>query len=629
MKCFQSVFFCVLLVFGVSGKVAAKMPPCSGPAAISGPDTICAEGITTLSDNTSGGIWSSSNTLVATIGSVNGTVTGVSGGTAIISYALAGGCYATQQIYVKPILPISGSMQICVGSTGQFSDLSAGGTWSSGNTAVATMNPVTGAEDGIASVTAVIFYTIANGCSVKVQATVNPLPANNYVFGGGDFCAGTSGATIGLDGSDTGINYILYNNTAYVDSQYGNGSALFYGPYTTAGTYQIYGINITTGCLNRMSGEAIIGVIPDNIPFVSISTAVGDTVCIAASTTFTATPVDAGPSPTYQWYVNYVSVGTGDTYNYMPLNGDVVTVVISSDAVCAIPGTASSSMTMTTIPSVLPSVSISIVPGDTVCEHVPVTIVPSPVYGGPSPMYKWVKNGIVAATGPVFNYLPVSGDNIFCSIYSDYECLIADSAYSNNVNVVVVPLLIPTVTVTARPGDTLREGQKDTLIAKVVNGGTSLFYQWEINSIAIPGATQDTFVSNSFSGIDTVICVVSSDSFCGGEPVIAYVVIRDTDTVVTHAGIPKLSFSGCGISILPNPNRGVFTVNGMFAATTKEVTIEIMDIMGQMVYKRIVPVQDGNLNERITFGEGMANGVYLIHFSADGMSGFSKVMLSR
>ena len=622
MKCLQIAVLCFLVVFGFSGEASGKIPPCSTPAVINGPDTLCAGTTITVSDITTGGTWSSSNTLIATIGSLNGMIAGVSGGTATITYMVAGGCD------VKPILPINGTMQICVGSSGMFSDLSVGGTWTSSNTTVATINSSTGAEDGIASGSSMITYTIPNGCSMRVLATVNPLPVNNYVFGGGYFCAGTPGATIGLDGSDTGINYLLYNGTTLVDSQYGNGNALYYGPYATAGTYQIYGVNIVTGCLNRMSGEAIIGVIPDNVPFVSISTAVGDTVCIAASTTFTATPVNAGGSPTFQWYVNYASVGTGNTYNYTPLNGDVVQVVVYSDAVCAIPSTATGTMTMTTIPSVWPSVSISVVPGDTVCEYVPVTIVPSPVYGGPSPIYKWTKNGIVSATGPVYHYLPVSGDNIFCSIYSDYECLIADSAYSNNVNVTVVPLLIPTVTVTAQPGDTLQEGQKDTLIAHVVNGGTLLSYQWEINGVAVPGATLDTFISSSFSGIDTVTCVVSSASFCGGEPVSAFVVIRDTDTV-SHVGIAMVRLSPGGLSVLPNPNKGVFTVNGMFASTTNEVSIEIMDIMGQTVYKRIYPVQNGSLKTQIELREEVANGVYVIHFSADGISGFSKVVLNR
>ena len=598
-------------------------------AGISGPDTVCEASSITLNNTTSGGNWSSSNSIVAVVDSTSGIITGVSGGVVIISYTLPSGCFVTKWIVVNPISQITGSAAICVGVTGLFSDLSTGGTWNSSNTTVATINESTGSSQAIAPGETMITYTIPNGCSRRVLLTVNPLPPNYYVFGGGDYCAGTSGATIGLNGSDTGINYSLYDGTAFVDSLHGTGSSLFYGPYTAAGTYQIYGVNIATGCSNRMSGIATIGVIPDNVPSVSITTGVGDTVCVLANTTFTALPVDAGASPYYQWYVNSASMGTGVTYSYVPANGDVVSVVIFSDAVCAIPSTATSAMTMTTIPRVSPSISLSVTPADTVCEYVPATIIPAPVYGGPTPTYRWIKNGYTAAIGPVYTYVPANGDNILCSMYSSYECLITDSVYStNNINMTVVPLLIPTVTVTAHPGDTITQGNSDTLVAKVVNGGTSLAYQWEINGIAVPGATNDTFTSSNFSGIDTVACVVTSTSFCGGEPAIAYIVIRDTDTV-SHLGIEMFSSSGEEVRIVPNPNKGVFTINDTFISVANEATVEIADVLGQMVYRRVIPLQKGKLNAQIDMDEQLVNGVYLIRITANGAGVFSRVTLTR
>ena len=52
------------------------------------------------------------------------------------------------------------------------------------------------------------------------------------------------------------------------------------------------------------------------------------------SVTFTVTPVDSGTNPAYQWYVNNVAVGNSKctfTSNSL-VNGDVVTVVLTSDA---------------------------------------------------------------------------------------------------------------------------------------------------------------------------------------------------------------------------------------------------------------------------------------------------------
>ena len=71
------------------------------PDAITGSTSICSGSVTTLSNTTPGGIWSSSNPLVATITSL-GAVTGVSAGTSVISYTVAG-CAATVTITVNPV----------------------------------------------------------------------------------------------------------------------------------------------------------------------------------------------------------------------------------------------------------------------------------------------------------------------------------------------------------------------------------------------------------------------------------------------------------------------------------------------------------------------------------------------
>ena len=80
---------------------------------------------------------------------------------------------------------------------------------------------------------------------------------------------------------------------------------------------------------------------------------------------------------------------------------------------------------------------------------------------------------------------------------------------------------------------------------------------------------------------------------------------------------------------MPNPNKGVFTINGTFISDANAATVEIIDILGQMVYKRVIPLQKGKLNAQIDMDELLVNGVYLIHITANGTSVFSRLTLDR
>lgn len=58
-------------------------------------------------------------------------------------------------------------------------------------------------------------------------------------------------------------------------------------------------------------------------------------VCPGISVTLTATPINGGTSPVYQWKVNNSAVGTNlNTYIYTPVNLDVVTCTLTSNATC-------------------------------------------------------------------------------------------------------------------------------------------------------------------------------------------------------------------------------------------------------------------------------------------------------
>jgi hypothetical protein len=75
-----------------------------------------------------------------------------------------------------------------------------------------------------------------------------------------------------------------------------------------------------------------------------------NTICAGTSVTFTATPTNGGTIPSYQWKLNGNNVGTDQaTYTTSTLaNGDVVTVVLTSNSPCATGNPATSNPIATT-----------------------------------------------------------------------------------------------------------------------------------------------------------------------------------------------------------------------------------------------------------------------------------------
>jgi PKD repeat protein/uncharacterized protein YjdB len=202
------------------------------PAVISGPVNVCV-GYAILSDLTTGGIWSSGNTTVATIDGGTGLVNGITVGTSAITYTLATGCIATGLININPLpARITGDTTICQAQTTTLSDIAGGGTWSSGNTTIALIGAGSGVLSGIAGGTTAITYTLSTGCNTAITVSVTPLVAAisgtpavckglttklSDATPGGTWSSGNStvagvDATGLVNGSITGITIITYQS---------------------------------------------------------------------------------------------------------------------------------------------------------------------------------------------------------------------------------------------------------------------------------------------------------------------------------------------------------------------------------------------------------------------------------
>lgn len=96
------------------------------------------------------------------------------------------------------------------------------------------------------------------------------LPSPFILSGTGSYCAGGSGVTFTLSGSETGVNYQLYlSSTAASSVMSGTGSSITFNNVTVDGAYRVVATSTSTNCNSYMSASAVVTVNPLWLGFTS------------------------------------------------------------------------------------------------------------------------------------------------------------------------------------------------------------------------------------------------------------------------------------------------------------------------------------------------------------------------
>lgn len=591
------------------------------PAAITGLGNLCTGRTHVYYSGTPGGLWTSSNTTIATAAATSGVVTGIHAGTVTLSYMLPTGCAIGRVITIDASpSAIAGGDALCQGSAFTYANDTPGGVWASDN--VLSL-PLSSTGDVVAGVpgTAAITYTLPNGCLSSKVVTVNVVPAVFPVIGGGNYCSGGSGVAVGVLGSQVGVVYNLYNGSSLTASVAGTGTSVSYGSVTAGGVYTVQGKISATGCASEMLGSAVVSVLPAVVPLVTISGGTTTSVCEGSVVSYSATPTNGGASPTYTWTVNGVFSGIGDTYSYMPSGGDVVKVAMTSTAVCRIWDVAEARDTAVVIPAVVPFVTSIVLPNDTVCPHTAVTYYAGSSGGGTAPTYTWMVNGSAAGVGMSFTTTPSDGDLVSCVMTSNATCRTADSDNSNLIAMSVIAELHPLVSVSASPGAVINSGTTVTFTAIATGAGIAPKYQWYRNNSSISGATQMTFTTSSLDDRDSISCTVTGTTECATYTGSG----AKTMTVISPNGFVEKNAVDATLLVMPNPNNGTFVLK---AAGLSAAQISIADALGRQVYTKSA---DGSTADEVTIqldGNTPA-GIYIISVAGDALKVTTKVIITR
>lgn len=114
--------------------------------------------------------------------------------------------------------------------------------------------------------------SLPTACQATMAGTVtiatNPNPTVFDVVGGGVFCAGTTGAVIGLTGSEVGVTYELRHEGITTGITLpGDGNPLGFPAQTTTGQYTVWGYNTASGIWLQMYGIAVVTQNPQPVAY--------------------------------------------------------------------------------------------------------------------------------------------------------------------------------------------------------------------------------------------------------------------------------------------------------------------------------------------------------------------------
>ena len=331
----------------VTKQIQVGIPPLQS---IIGNTVFCIHHNDTLTNSTIGGVWSSSNTAVATINSSTGILAGIDSGNTNIKYVVSfNGCSDSISLPIKVNAPIitqiTGNNVVCQNHTVQLSNTSTGGTWISLNTSVANVSSTGIITTGIAGSDSIKYILpISNGCidSVYKVVTVNPAPKIGAINGPSSDCFGVpatfTDTTAGGKWTSSDTSIIKINAAGIVQ-------------YFKPGTVTIkYIVTNAFGCIDSVFTNFTVNPIPIVNPIVG-----QNAICTGNSTILTTTSIGGvwsssdntvatvsggsingvkGGSVVIKYTI--VSAGCSDsaTYNVSVVDFPVVKPIVGDSVIC-------------------------------------------------------------------------------------------------------------------------------------------------------------------------------------------------------------------------------------------------------------------------------------------------------
>jgi gliding motility-associated-like protein len=391
----------------------------------------------------------------------------------------AAGCTSTGTVVVTvtplPVANAGAAVTICSGNTTQLGAAPVAGltySWSpsTGLSNSVAANPtvtLTNVSPTGTAITPTYTLTVTNaatGCvnTATVVVTVNAEILPGIIGPNQTVCASSTPVPLNSTTAPSGgYGTYTYQWESSPDNltwtTVAGATAATYAPGPLVATIY-YRRRINSGsCAEQISNAVKLELQPQLITGVTLATPA--TQCAGTSLVFTPVATNAGPAPTFRWYVNNTLVASSPTYTSSTLNnGDVVRVEVVPTAGFCATSLAVASVTINLTPVSLPTVAIGARTPLPACSSTAIVFaVDSIGRPGSSLTYQWQVDGVSVsgATNPTFTSSTLRDGQVVTLIVTTPSACGPLTATSNPVKVSV----IQNVDVEAGPDKTIIEGE--------------------------------------------------------------------------------------------------------------------------------------------------------------------------
>lgn len=347
--------------------------------------------------------------------------------------------------------------------------------------------------------------------------------------------------------------------------------------YNTPGTYSVSLTASNVIGSNTYSVLNYVTVTPTVAPSISIALTSGSNpMCAGASVGFSATVLNGGANPSFQWLVGGANAGVNNplfTTNLLT-NSTNITCVLISNATCPVPATATSAaISMTVNSNAAATITISQVSGgNPLCIGSIVGFTAMPGNGGSNPSFQWlVNNSNVGTNSPSFTTSTLSnGDVIGCILSSNAPCASSTLGVASVITMTVSSSLVPGISINST-SNPICAGTSVTISAAAVNGGNTPVYQWQVNGVN-SGGNNPVFTSNALSNGNVITCLMTSALQCANPSTVMSsgltFTVNSIPTTPTITASGSLTFcTGNSVTLTSSAASGNLWSNGAISTS--------------------------------------------------------------